>query len=315
MLYWQHSWAQPLLLFRNRSAALVQNYAPQKVRIIFCLLPVYIVLSTKFAEITYCPNKDPIADCTTCCCDSSEDLEFYNPDIPEPWCSAPPAIYTVRFVGTWTEVCQPDYYPSNAHWSPPTGASHDTSYQMWDACMDDPSDGVARVSQTGDTSIIEGEYEAAGDSILDTFRGSVISGGGVTESDLSIDKYHQWVSTVSMLAPSRDRMVGVANLRLCDGNDWKRSVKVCSELFSTATASDRVHPPMQRNTVQWNNCSFGYFTFTFKEYSVPQNPPEDCEHNCKLIHLLPEDVSIASNSTVHATSVDHKHKLGNSFLH
>ena len=230
------------------------------------------------AEITYCPNKNPIVDCTTCCCDSSEDLEFYNPDIPEPWCSAPPAIYTVRFVGTWTEVCQPDYYPSNAHWSPPTGASHDTSYQMWDACMDDPSDGVARVSQTGSTVIIEGEYEAAGDSILDTFRGSVISGGGVTESDLSIDKYHQWVSTVSMLAPSRDRMVGVANLRLCDGNDWKRSVKVCSELFSTATASDRVHPPMQRNTVQWNNCSFGYFTFTFKEYqNVSQETPTDID--------------------------------------
>ena len=205
-------------------------------------------------------------------------MEFYNPDVPEPWCSAPPAVYTVRFVGTWTGVCQPDYYPSDAHWSPPTGASHNTSYQMWDACMDDPSPGVARVSQTGSTTVIEGEYEAAGDSILDTFRGSVIPGGGVIESDLSIDKYHQWVSTVTMLAPSLDRMVGVANLRLCDGNDWKRSVKVCSELFSTATKSGRVHPPMQRNSVQWNNCSFGYFTFTFKQYeNASQETPTDID--------------------------------------
>ena len=236
-----------------------------------------------FAEITYCPRKDPIINCTTCCCESSDNLEFYNPDVPEPWCSAPPAVYTVRFVGTWTGVCQPDYYPSNAHWSPPTGASHNTSYQMWDACMDDPSPGVARVSQTGSTTVIEGEYEAAGDSILDTFRGSVIPGGGVIESDLSIDKYHQWVSTVTMLAPSLDRMVGVANLRLCDGNDWKRSVKVCSELFSTATKSGRVHPPMQRNSVQCNNCSFGYFTFTFKQYENPtQEPPKDCEPDCEL---------------------------------
>ena len=250
------------------------------------------------AEIAYCPRKEPIVDCTTCCCDNTDNLEFYNPDVPEPWCSAPPAVYTVRFVGTWTAVCQPDYYPSNAHWSPPTGASHNTSYQMWDACMDNPSPGVALVSQTGSTSVIEQEYAAAGDSILDTFRGSVIGGAGVTERDLNIDKYHQWVSTVSMLAPSLDRMVGVANLRLCDGHDWKRTVKVCSELFSTATRSDRVHPSMQRNSVQWSNCSFGYFTFTFKEYqNSDQEIPEDCSHECELyntvsLHFLAMVVSL-----------------------
>ena len=140
--------------------------------------------------------------------------------------------------------------------------------------MDNPSPGVALVSQTGSTSVIQQEYVAAGESILDTFIGNVINGGGEVSSDLEINKYYQWVSAVSMLAPSLDRMVGVAGLRLCDGVDWKRSVKVCSELFSTATKSDRVHPPMQRNSVQWNNCSFGYFEFTFTGYqNVSQEPP------------------------------------------
>ena len=142
--------------------------------------------------------------------------------------------------------------------------------------MDDVSPGVAQVSQTGATTLIEGEYEANSDHILDTFKAGGIAGGGETSRDLHVDKFHQWVSTVSMLAPSRDRMVGVADLRLCDGNDWKRSVKVCSELFSTATNSLRVHPPMQRNSVQWNNCSFGYFTFTFKEY---QNESQETPTN------------------------------------
>ena len=234
--------------------------------------------------MTYCPRKDPIPECSTCCCDSSDNIEFYNPDVPEPWCTAPPAVYTVRFVGTWTGTCQPDYYPSNAHWSPPTGASHNPEYQMWDACMDDPSSGVALVSQTGNTAVIEQEYLAAGGNILDTFKGPGISGGGEAYANLTVDKYHQWVSTVSMLAPSRDRMVGVAGLRLCDGADWKRSVKVCSELFSTATRSERVHPPMYRNSIQWNNCSFGYWTFTFKEYkSESQEPPRDCEHDGKFL--------------------------------
>ena len=142
--------------------------------------------------------------------------------------------------------------------------------------MDNVSPGVAQVSQIGSTMLIGGEYVAAGDNILDTFVSGGISGGGVTSSDLRVDKYHQWVSTVTMLAPSRDRMVGVADLRLCNGYDWKRSLKVCSELFSTATKSERVHPSMQRNSIQWNNCSFGYFEFIFKEYeSATQEQASD----------------------------------------
>ena len=232
--------------------------------------------------MTNCPNKNPIANCPTCCCDSSENVEFYNPRRPEPKCVAPPAVFSVRFVSTWSRACHPDYYFSTAHWSPPTGASHNTAYQMWDACMDNVSPGVAQVSQTGATRLIEGEYEASGDNILDTFKSDRIDGVGETSRDLDVDKDHQWVSVAAMLAPSLDRMVGVANLRLCDGHDWKRRVKVCSELFSTATRSERFHNPMERNSIQWNNCSFGYFEFTFKNYQDnDQVPPKNCEFECK----------------------------------
>ena len=146
--------------------------------------------------------------------------------------------------------------------------------------MDDVSPGVAQVSQIGATRIIHMEYSDAGDNITDTFKSGGILGSGMTSADLRVDKDHQWVSTVSMLAPSRDRMVGVPDLRLCDGYDWKKSVKVCSELFSTATRSERVHPPMLRNTIQANNCSFGYFEFTFKRYQDPSlESPSDCEYD------------------------------------
>ena len=149
--------------------------------------------------------------------------------------------------------------------------------------MDNPSPGVAQVSQTGATRLIEQEYVAAGDNILDTFKADGIPGFAMTSRDLIVDKTHQWVSVVTMIAPSRDRMVGVPDLRLCDGYDWKKSVKVCTEAFSTATRSARVHDPMQRNSIQRNNCSFGYFEFTFKQYNdTTQEPPVDCEYDCKL---------------------------------
>ena len=53
----------------------------------------------------------------------------------------------------------------------------------------------------------------------------------------------------------------MADLRLCDGDKWRESVKVFFELFSTATASERVAGEMERNSVQGNSCSFGYVQF------------------------------------------------------
>ena len=106
--------------------------------------------------------------------------------------------------------------------------------------------------------------------MLDRFRGRTISGDGETASSLRVDKDHQYVSAVTMLAPSRDRMMGVSLLRLCDGSDWKRYVKVCGELFSTATRSPRVAP---RNSIQATNSSFGYFEFTFQRYDEPLPVP------------------------------------------
>jgi len=63
---------------------------------------------------------------------------------------------------------------------------------------------------------------------------------------------------MSVLAPSVDQMTGVSRLDLCDGDGWKKYVKVCAELFSTATKSKRVRI---YNTAQMHNCSFGYFEF------------------------------------------------------
>jgi hypothetical protein len=69
-------------------------------------------------------------------------VEFYNPDAEEPECTAPPAIYEMKFVFTWSAICHPDYYFDESKWSPPTGASHTPGYRMWDACMDNASPGV-----------------------------------------------------------------------------------------------------------------------------------------------------------------------------
>jgi len=129
---------------------------------------------------------------------------------------------------------------------------------VWNGCMFNVSEGVALVSQIGSVRTIETEYAAQGNLVKDTILGKRIEKDGETSDDFVVDSSHNYVSVLTMLAPSVDQMAGVSRLDLCRGNTWKRLVKVCAELFSTATKSERVGIP---NTIQMNNCSFGYFEF------------------------------------------------------
>ena len=115
--------------------------------------------------------------------------------------------------------------------------------------------------------VINQEYREQGDNVLDFFNAARIDGAGVTVRRLDFDSEHQYVSVVTMLAPSVDQMMGVSSLRLCDGSTWKSKVKMCGELFSTATMSDRVSDG--RNSIQEMNCSFGFFEFEFLHYKTP----------------------------------------------
>ena len=131
--------------------------------------------------------------------------------------------------------------------------------------------GLSEVSRTGSMDILINELVIGiiADDVLDTSGNTPFANAfGTSQGDLIIDNSHQWVSTFARQVPSSDHFVGVADLRLCNGNTWKESVKVCLELFSTATASPRVSGPDERNSVQANNCSFGYVQFNLKETQV-----------------------------------------------
>ena len=229
--------------------------------VLFCLVP-----DEQFAD------RIP-KNCRTCSCASSTNAEFYDPSKPETCCGASEAKYRVKFTGTWRRNCHSDYFFNPNHWSPMTGVSHDHTYEVWNACMNNVSLGVALVSQTGSVTTIENEYRARGDSVKDIFGGSLIDGNGTTMDEFSVNCSYPYVSALTMLVPSVDRMVGVAGLKLCDGDSWKDYVKVCAELFSTATKSERVAP---RNSIQFKNCSFGYFEFELQESTEITPHPESC---------------------------------------
>lgn len=244
----------------------------------------------------------PMRQCSTCSCASSSNAEFYSPKRPETCCYASEAKYLVKFVGTWTGTCHPDYYFENARWSPMTGVSHDHTYEVWNACMYNVSLGVALVSQTGRVQVIQAEYRARGDSVKEVISGELIGGDGMTMDNFTVDCSHPYVTVLIMLVPSVDRMVGVAGLKLCDGDTWKKSVKVCAELFSTATKSERVDP--LRNSIQETNCSFGHFTFDLIEGGDLQTPvPESCRCQAKGMSLYMHTSVAESEHHIQCTHV------------
>ena len=55
---------------------------------------------------------------------------------------------------------------------------------------------------------------------------------------------------------------------LCDGDEWKQTIKVCLERFATSIISPRVAGKMERNSMQNNHCSSGYVESTFLEFQV-----------------------------------------------
>ena len=51
----------------------------------------------------------------------------------------------------------------------------------------------------------------------DTILGKRIEQDGETSDDFTVDSSHNYVSVLTMLAPSLDRMAGVSRLDLCNG--------------------------------------------------------------------------------------------------
>ena len=169
---------------------------------------------------------------------------------------------------TWNNACHPDYYFDSSRWLGFSVISHNTSFRFWDACAADVTPGFRQASKNGDVSTLATMEVLQGSiarDILDyTLTASDTNAFGTQEMDFIIDKLHPWVSTFAKPLPTIDQFVGVADLGLCDGNEWKERVKICFELFST----DKVGAVNETNSVQANNCSFGYAEFNLKKVQV-----------------------------------------------
>ena len=100
------------------------------------------------------------------------------------------AVYTVTFTSSWREQSHPGV-PTNAHFSPLIGATHNVSTTLWMSGTI-ASPGIEQMAETGGTTILRNEMTAVGANVYEIFSGPGLatSPGQVAIPVVTADRTH-----------------------------------------------------------------------------------------------------------------------------
>lgn len=150
------------------------------------------------------------------------------------------ARYRVQFISTWSANTHPTNFPDDPHFSPVTGVVHNEQVQVWKFGQI-ASDGIKEMAETGGTSALADELQAA---IDEGYGLSLIQGEGVSRSpgrmsvEFDVSRSYPLVTLVSMLAPSPDWFIGVEGFNLIDDNgNFVQSITRDLKLYDAGTDS------------------------------------------------------------------------------
>ncbi len=195
------------------------------------------------------------------------------------------ATYTVTFTSTWSTETHPDSgFPTNAHFSPLIGATHNISATFWrNGTLASP--GIEQMAEIGATSILRSEFAAAGANVREIVAGAGLgtSPGQVTIPTFTVSQSHPLITLVTMIAPSPDWFVGVHDLTLRNEQGaWLNEIVITLYPYDAGsddgmdyTAADvepAIHQPIAQLSGQspFSTAPIGIFTFTrIKQIYLP----------------------------------------------
>lgn len=182
-----------------------------------------------------------------------------SPVAPTPQASDAPsepgtARYRVTFQSSWSAASHPVDFPSNAHFSPLVGGTHNGSVRFWnDGAL--ASTGIKDMAERGRTSPLDQEIQAAvssGTAQHVLLGGAIDLSPGSVSLEFDVSQSHPLVTLVSMVAPSPDWFVGVSGLPLFENGRWidERRVELVpwdagTDSGATFTSPDVVTAPPQ----------------------------------------------------------------------
>lgn len=187
------------------------------------------------------------------------------------------ATYRVTFTSTWSAESHPvSNFPSNAHFSPLIGATHNLSATFWlSGTLASP--GIEQMAELGATTILQSEISVAGTHVRETLAGPgmATSPAQVMIQRFTASRSHPLVTLVTMIAPSPDWFVGVHDLALLDDQGaWQEEIVVTlypydagsddGADYTSADVEPITHQPIALLTGQtpFSTEPIGTFTFT-----------------------------------------------------
>jgi hypothetical protein len=199
------------------------------------------------------------------------------------------ALYKIEFISNWSSGTHPTDYPSSsAHWSPLIGTTHkDASSFLQLGVLASP--GVEQVAETGGTSTITNEINViiATGNAYKIINGSGLSSGlgTITIDNVGVDVDFQYITLITMIAPSPDWVAQINNVKLTDAsNNWLSSISVDVHATDTGTdsgttyssANANTNPAVNisslENTLPFSDQIIGTFVFTLQQVlSVDEN--------------------------------------------
>ena len=157
------------------------------------------------------------------------DIEFYNPHGHNTKCTAQSgAEFIMSFKPSWTRQCHRDFYSVGASWSEVSGLSHRPSFELWNRCSRNVSEGISLFSTKGDVEELQLEYEAVGDDILESFYTRVLEEGkGVRDVSFAVDADHSYVSALVRQVSIHSQQASVKSQHL---SLWSDNITIRGEI-------------------------------------------------------------------------------------
>lgn len=130
--------------------------------------------------------------------------------------------YKITFKANFTKSAHPGSgFPSNPHFSPLIGASHNALYSMYQmGSMATP--GVKNVAETGNPTVLLSELRdlRSSDIVKDLQRGGGTNGTSTSTVTLKVSPDYPLISVITMIAPSPDWVVGVSGFSLKEDGEF-----------------------------------------------------------------------------------------------
>ena len=146
--------------------------------------------------------------------------------------------YQVTFNVNWSQETHAASLPPNPHMSPMVVVAHASEDELFKS-GDEANNAIEQVAETGATSLIKEELEnkLASDQIFDFKIGKRVDAPGSDNVEITVNQSVAYLSFISMIAPSPDWIVGLANIELLENGEFINTKTIDVRTYDAGTDS------------------------------------------------------------------------------